>query len=44
MGVICVLAYGNRLQEIVLMNLYYGVFSQFIKLLYAFGMVVNLSL
>ena len=44
MGIICVIAYGSRLQEIVLMNLYYGVFSQFIKFLYAMGMVVNLSL
>lgn len=44
MGVICVLAYGNRLQEVVLMNLYYGVFSQFVKLMFAFGMIVNLSL
>ena len=26
------------------MNLYYGVFSQFVKLLYAIGMIVNLSL
>lgn len=27
MGIVCVYAYGSRLQEIVLMNLYYGVFS-----------------
>ena len=36
------MAYGTKLQEIVLMNLHYGVFSNFIKLLYAVGMVVNL--
>ena len=44
LGTVCVMAYGNRLQEIVLMNLHYGVFSNFIKLLYAIGMVVNLVL
>ena len=42
LGTICVMAYGNKLQEIVLMCLHYGVFSNFIKLLYAIGMVVNL--
>ena len=42
LGIICVMAYGNKLQEIVLMNLNYGVFSNFIKLLYAIGMIVNL--
>lgn len=42
MGVICVIAYGNKLQEIILMDLYYGVFGNFVKLLYAMGMVVNL--
>lgn len=42
LGTICVMAYGTKLQEIVLMNLNYGVFSNFIKLLYAIGMVVNL--
>lgn len=44
MGIICVYAYGSRLQEIVLMNLYYGVFSQFVRLIYSFGMIVNLML
>lgn len=44
MGVVCVYAYGSKLQEIVLMNLYYGVFSQVVRLLYAVGMVVNLAL
>ena len=38
------MAYGNKLQEIVLMNLNYGLFSNFIKLLYAVGMIVNLVL
>jgi hypothetical protein len=38
------MAYGNKLQEIVLMNLNYGLFSNFIKLLYAIGMIVNLVL
>lgn len=42
LGIICVVAYGNKLQEIVLMNLNYGVFSNFIKALYAIGMIVNL--
>ena len=42
MGTIAVMAYGSHLQEIVLMNLHYGIFSNFIKLLYAVGMVVNL--
>jgi len=37
-----VVAYGGKLQEIVLMNLNYGVFSNFIKALYAIGMIVNL--
>jgi len=44
LGILCVLAYGNHLQEIVLMNLHYGVFSNFIKLLFAIGMIVNLVL
>jgi hypothetical protein len=44
LGIICVMAYGNKLQEIVLMNLNYGLFSNFIKLLYAIGMIVNLVL
>ena len=42
LGSICVIAYGNKLQEIVLMNLTYGVFGNFVKLLYALGMIVNL--
>lgn len=42
LGTLCVIAYGNKLQEIVLMNLTYGVFGNFIKLLYAVGMIVNL--
>lgn len=42
LGIICVVAYGSKLQEIVLMNLNYGLFSNFIKALYAIGMIVNL--
>jgi len=42
LGTICVVAYGSRLQEIVLMCLHYGIFSNFIRLLYAIGMIVNL--
>ena len=42
LGTICVVAYGSKLQEIVLMCLHYGIFSNFIRLLYAMGMVVNL--
>ena len=42
LGTFCVMADGNKLQEIVLMCLHYGVFSNFIKLLYAGGMIVNL--
>lgn len=42
LGLVCVIAYGNKLQEIVLMCLHYGIFMNFIKLLYAGGIVVNL--
>ena len=42
LGTICVIAYGSKLQEIVLMNLTYGVFGNFVKFLYAIGMIVNL--
>ena len=44
LGTICVVAYGSRLQGIVLMCLHYGIFSNFVRLLYAIGMVVNLVL
>ena len=42
LGTICVIAYGSKLQEIVLMNLTYGIFGNFVKFLYAIGMIVNL--
>ena len=41
-GTFCVYAYGNKLQEIILLSLNYGTFSNFIKLLYTGGMVLNL--
>jgi hypothetical protein len=41
-GTLCVYSYGNKLQEIILLNLTYGTFSNFIKLLYTGGMMINL--
>ena len=41
-GSVCAYAYGNKLQEIVIMSLEYGQFSTFIRGLYATGMIVNL--
>lgn len=38
----CVYAYGGKVQEIVLMNLQKEEFSQWVRGLYAGGMVVNL--
>ncbi len=41
-GSICAYAYGEKLQEIVIMSLEYGLFSTFVRALYATGMIVNL--
>lgn len=41
-GSVCAYAYGNKLQEIVIMSMEYGIFSTFVRGLYATGMIVNL--
>ena len=41
-GSLCAYAYGNKLQEIVIMSMEYGIFSTFVRGLYATGMIVNL--